>query len=64
MERRNAWKDYDKKETKELEKLCKDYRKFLDNGKTERECVKYIVHLAEKSRIPGFGKCDPIRQED
>ena len=49
MERRNAWKDYDKKETKELEKLCKDYRKFLDNGKTERECVKYIVHLAEKA---------------
>ena len=42
-------KDYDKKETKELEKLCKDYRKFLDNGKTERECVKYIVHLAEKA---------------
>lgn len=49
MERRNAWKDYDKKETKELEKLCKDYRKFLDNGKTERECVKYIAHLAEKA---------------
>lgn len=49
MERRNAWKDYDKKETKELEKLCKDYRKFLDNGKTERECVKHIVHLAEKA---------------
>ena len=49
MERRNAWKDYDKKETKELEKLCKDYRKFLDNGMTERECVKYIVHLAEKA---------------
>ena len=49
MERRNAWKDYDKKETKELEKLCKEYRKFLDNGKTERECVKYIVHLAEKA---------------
>lgn len=49
MERRNAWKDYEKKETKELEKLCKDYRKFLDNGKTERECVKYIVHLAEKA---------------
>lgn len=62
MERRNAWKDYDKKETKELEKLCKDYRKFLDNGKTERECVKYIVHLAEKAgyqdleNVVQFGK--------
>ena len=47
MERRNAWKDYDKKEIKELEQLCKGYRKFLDNGKTERECVKEIVKMAE-----------------
>lgn len=59
MERRNAWKDYDKKETKELEKLCKDYRKFLDNGKTERECVKYIVHLAEKA---GYQDLDNVIQ--
>ncbi len=49
MERKNAWKDYDKKATKELETLCKEYRKFLDNGKTERECVRYIVRLAEKA---------------
>ena len=47
MERRNAWKDYDKKEIKELEQLCKGYLKFLDNGKTERECVKEIVKMAE-----------------
>ena len=49
MERRNAWKDYDKKEIKELEKLCKEYRKFLDSGKTERECVKVIVDMAKKA---------------
>ena len=49
MERRNAWKDYDKKELKELENLSKDYRKFLDNGKTERECVKYIIKMAKEA---------------
>lgn len=49
MERRNAWKDYDKKEVKELEKLCKEYRKFLDNGKTERECVKQVVAMAKEA---------------
>lgn len=48
MERKNAWKDYDKRELKELEKLSKEYRKFLDHGKTERECVKYIVEMAEE----------------
>ena len=47
MERKNAWKDYDKKQLKALEKLCKEYRKFLDTGKTERECVKTIVAMAK-----------------
>lgn len=54
MERRNAWKDYDKKELKELEKLCKEYRKFLDNGKTERECVKQIVAMAKDAGYVDF----------
>lgn len=54
MERKNVWKDYDKKELKELEKLCKEYRKFLDNGKTERECVKYIVELAKEAGYQDF----------
>ena len=49
MERKNAWKEYDKKDTKELEALCKEYRKFLNHGKTERECVKYIVELAKEA---------------
>ncbi|MDE5863586.1 MAG: aminopeptidase [Lachnospiraceae bacterium] len=54
MERKNAWKDYDKKELKELEKLSKEYRKFLDQGKTERECVKYIVELAKDAGYVDF----------
>lgn len=49
MERRNAWKDYTKKELKELEKLNKEYRKFLDAGKTERECAARAVDLAKKA---------------
>lgn len=27
---------------------CEDYKKFLDNGKTERLCVNYCVKLAEE----------------
>ncbi len=49
MERRNAWKDYTKKEVKEMEKLADDYREFLDLGKTERECARQSVKLAEKA---------------
>ena len=49
MERRNAWKNYDEKALKDLEALSLRYRGFLDAGKTERECVKQAVALAEKN---------------
>ena len=48
MERKNVWTSYGKKELAELEKLNKNYRHFLDNGKTERECVKAAVKQAKK----------------
>ena len=58
MERKNAWKDYNETELNELEQLGKAYREFLDKGKTERECVKYLVELAKKS---GYQDIEEIR---
>lgn len=49
MERKNVWTSYTKKDLKELERLNKKYREFLDEGKTERECVKIAVKMAEKA---------------
>lgn len=47
MERKNAWLSYGESDEKEMEKLAKDYRAFLDAGKTERECVMELVREAE-----------------
>ena len=47
MERKNAWETFDAKRLKKLEKLNDEYRAFLDNGKTERECVDTIINLIE-----------------
>ena len=47
MERKNAWLSYGESDEKEMEKLTKDYRAFLDAGKTERECVTELVREAE-----------------
>lgn len=47
MEKKNTWETYDAKGIKKLEKLNEEYRNFLDNGKTERECVDNIVNMAE-----------------
>ncbi len=47
MEREVAWKSYTDAERAHLEQVSARYRAFLDNGKTERECVTEVVKLAE-----------------
>lgn len=47
MERKNTWETYDAEQIKELEALNQEYRDFLDNGKTERECIDVIVNAIE-----------------
>ena len=47
MEKKNTWETYDEKRLKKLEKVNKEYREFLDNGKTERECIDTIVNTIE-----------------
>lgn len=47
MERKNAWKAYDEEKLVQVDALAKEYMDFLDNGKTERECVDTIVNTIE-----------------
>lgn len=60
MKRKNAWTTYNEAEVEQLETLCKAYRAFLDNGKTERECVKQIVRMAEAC---GYRSLSDIKKE-
>ncbi len=48
MDRINAWTTYEEADIKEMDSLCADYREFLNAGKTERECVKLIVKMADE----------------
>ncbi len=47
MYKKNAWEGYNKTALKQVEALGKRYVSFLNNGKTERECVVEAVKLAE-----------------
>ena len=47
MERKNVWKEYDETTSAKVDALAKGYMEFLDNGKTERECVDTIVNQIE-----------------
>ena len=48
MKEKNLWLTYEAGELDALEKVCEDYRAFLDAGKTERECVTEIIRQAEE----------------
>ena len=48
MEKKNIWETFDAKHLKKLENLNLEYRNFLDNSKTERECIDTIVNAIEK----------------
>lgn len=48
MERENAWKKCDKKTIAKVMEFCEDYRQFISECKTERECNQRIIKLAEE----------------
>ena len=51
MDRKNVWKNYTDEQLKELERINEDYKRCLDLGKTERECVALTV---ERLRDSGY----------
>ena len=44
--------------------LIESYRSFLDKGKTERECVKEIIKLAEKEGYRNIESTDKLHAGD
>ena len=47
MEHKNTWETYQAKQLKEVDEFAQEYMAFLDNGKTERECIDQIVNMIE-----------------
>ncbi len=50
-------KQYDAKENENLELLAKQYREFLDKGKTERECAENLIEIAKEN---GFRNLEEV----
>ena len=57
MYKKNAWEGYNETALEQVEALSKRYVSFLNNGKTERECVTEAVKLAEAA---GFRDLDEV----
>ncbi|MCD7806758.1 MAG: aminopeptidase [Lachnospiraceae bacterium] len=49
MEQKNIWNKYDEETLDKVNVLSEEYRRFLDNGKTERECIDETVEAIERA---------------
>lgn len=57
MERKNMWKQYTSSQRQELEQLSNRYKKCLNAGKTERECIVLGIEMAKNSGYREIGEC-------
>ena len=60
MERKNAWNGYDEKELARLGEVAEEYKRFLSEGKTERECAALAVKMAKER---GYRSIEEARKE-
>ena len=61
---KNGWDCLAEGEEAALEAYCEDYKKFLDAGKTERECVDYAIRLAEANGFKPFERGMELKAGD
>ena len=61
MERANGWSSYNQDQIAELEATNALYKHCLDEGKTERECVKVAVRMAKEKGYQDI--CDLIKNQ-
>ncbi len=62
--KKNAWLKYSEKELTAVEKLCGEYKAFISDCKTERECVKEIVRQAEAAGYKDLDKVKKVKAGD
>ena len=61
---KNGWDCLAEGEEAALEAYCEDYKKYLDEGKTERECVDYTVRLAQANGFVPFERGMELKSGD
>ncbi len=64
LELKNGWNVIDENEKKMVFDFGEGYKKYLDDGKTERECVTATVALAEKAGFKPLAEVDTLKPGD
>lgn len=63
-EQKNGWDIIEKEEKGLINDFCEPYKTYLDKGKTERECVKYSIELAEKYGFSEYDESKDLKPGD
>ena len=61
---KTVWDKYQDKELNKVMDFSEDYKKFLDNSKTERETVRETIKLAKKAGFKDFKDVKKIKAGD
>ncbi len=64
FKQKNAWLKYDEEGKKSVMSFCEGYRRFISENKTERECVKSVISMAEKKGFKDLSKQETIKPGD
>ena len=59
-----VWEKYNEKEMKDLFAFNEEYKNFLTNSKTERECVKNAIELAEEKGFKPLSSFKSLKKGD
>ena len=63
-EKRNGWENTSQKEIENILKFSDEYMYFLNNSKTEREAVSFIIDVLEKNNFKNIENMEAIKQGD
>lgn len=61
MENQSAWLSYDEETLKRVHEYCENYKRYISDCKTERECVTKAVKMAEEK---GYRNLDSVVEEN
>ena len=61
---KKVYEEMAQEERREMLDLSDEYREFLDNGKTERECVNIAIEMAEKNGFVPFKETESLKAGD
>lgn len=62
--RKNVYEEISDEQAEEMKALCDEYREFLDNGKTERECVVEAIEMAKAHGFVPFDEKESLKAGD